>query len=98
MNWEQKLHALNALAECSLRCRKPGDWYVEQRTEIGGDGVLTSAYGNGVSPTGAINDHWKQLVDELPRGKYIVLDTSTSRRHVRWNGFMWIDLPVRKPA
>jgi hypothetical protein len=47
MNWEQKLAALNALAECELRMRCPGDWYVLQSDvqicdgyfETGGRGV-----------------------------------------------------------
>lgn len=91
MTWEQKLEALNVLGECALFMRKPGDWYVNQPLEIKrrGSGVLTSAYGNGVSPEKAVDDHWRLLVTDLPPDWFIVSYTDGTRRQVRWNGFMW---------
>lgn len=99
MNWEQKLHALNALAECRLIMREPGDWYVSQHTEVKkeGDSVLQGKYGNGRSPEEAVINHWNELTGN-PK-EFIVLEACPgSRRHVRWNGFMWVDLPIRNRA
>lgn len=89
MDWQQKLAALNALSECSLKMRKPGDWYVSQRVTVKRGSVLVGEYGNGVTPEEAVNDHWNQLAEDLPRGEYLVADLSGSRKAVRWNGFMW---------
>jgi hypothetical protein len=99
MNWEQKLHALNSLAECKLIMRKPGDWYVSQRTEVKreSDSVLTGKFGNGPTPQAAVDNHWQELTGNLD--EFIVLEAYAGcRRHVQWNGFMWIDLPIRKQA
>ncbi len=92
MNWEQKLAALNAIAETSLRMRAPGDWYVSAHPRgVVGDGFERGTYGNGVTPEAAVNNDWKQLVDELPVDLSIRI---RGDRQVRWNGFMWQD--VRK--
>jgi hypothetical protein len=94
MTWEQKLDALNALAECSLLMRKPGNWYVSQRTELKDECFLVGTYGNGASPEEAVLDHWRVLVDEVPLGQYIVAHSGTERRKaVLWNGYMWRDYP-----
>lgn len=95
MNWEEKLQALQALGETRLAMRKPGNWYVDQRgVEVGGDGMLAVLYGDGATPIDAVNDHWEQYVNNLPVDKYIVIGAYTEkRRHVRWNGFMWEELP-----
>lgn len=93
MDWEQKLQALNAVAECHLIMRKPGDWYVSQSVDVKNGSVLEGRYGNGSTPEEAVNEHWQELT-ELDRGQYIVgrtyLDGEvTKRMAVRWNGFMW---------
>lgn len=96
MTYEQKMAALNALAECAVKMRKPGDWYVEQSTEVTADGrsVLEGRYGDGTSPQDAIENHWKVLVTDLGPTEYIVIhsrDEQRRRRHLTWNGFMWED-------
>ena len=89
MNWEQKLAALQAFADTSICMRKPGDWYVHMRAELKGDGVLSSASGNGRTPEEAVEDHWRKVTAP---GAVIVRDAmNAARREVRWNGFMWAD-------
>jgi hypothetical protein len=90
MDYEQKAAALDALADIKICFRKPGDWYVSQGVSIGGDGMLTTTYGNGDTPEGAILNHWDELVTYLPGDKYLVVDGNRpGERHFRWNGFMW---------
>jgi hypothetical protein len=93
MTWEQKLQALQALSDVSLRMRKPGDWYVDSRMEIKDGPVLVGAYGNGKTPQAAVEDHWQQYaLLPLDKGPIVVDAMRDSRRHVRWNGFMWQDV------
>jgi hypothetical protein len=48
MTWEQKLLAMQALTEVSLKMRKPGDWYVDARGRRVKAGVMSHGiYGNG---------------------------------------------------
>jgi len=93
MDWEQKLEAMQALCECSLKMRCPGNWYVETRKrEVGGDGLLSSTYGNGSTPQKAVEDDWRRLVEELPPASYIVLDPHEEpRKTYRWNGYRWAE-------
>ena len=96
MDWQHKAAALNALAKISIKCRAPGDWYVEQSVEIKDDGLMIGEYGNGETPEAAIEDHWKCLVQELG-SKYLVANSGREdRRTARWNGFMWADVPEPK--
>lgn len=90
MTWEQKLQALSALSECSLHMRKPGNWYVQQATAVDDGKFLRGAYGNGMSPRGAVEDHWRQLTK---KGAHVVVHAMSDklRRDVTWNGFMWED-------
>lgn len=96
MNTEEKFAALGALAPhaASLWMRNPGDWYVHLTgVEIGGDEMLTSPASSGKTPFEAIEECWRQHT-LLPAGRYVVLNAmQTTRRHVRWNGFMWQELP-----
>ena len=96
MTWEEKFAALNALAECSLKMRKPGDWYVSQSVETKdhNSAMLESNYGNGATPEAAVLSHWEQVA-MLPPMHYVVLDAMDRkrRRHVVWNGYMWTDSP-----
>lgn len=94
MHWEQMLQALNALAECSLKARKPGDWYVSQSVDIKDKSILRSVCGNGVDPETAVCDHWNQVTSELKSHEYVIARSYadgdvTKRLAVRWNGFMW---------
>lgn len=89
MNWEQKMQALQALGEVSLRMRKPGDWYVASHTEVKDGPILKSDHGNGATPQDAIEDEWMKKVTNLG-SKVLIIDAGRScRRAVRWNGFMW---------
>ncbi len=74
--------------------RKVDDWYIGQQTEIGGDGMLIGKYGNGTTPEEAIENHWFKLVDDIEPAKYIVTCAMRDKRkHWRWNGYMWRELP-----
>jgi hypothetical protein len=97
-NYQDKAAALDALSSIRVCIRKSCDWYVDQAVEVGGDGFLNGIYGNGGSPAEAIEDHWHKLVTNLPVDRYLVVKAGNieCRRHVRWNGFMWEDLPVRR--
>jgi hypothetical protein len=93
--WEEKLAAFQALGDCSLKMRSPGDWYVSGHLEwmTPGSGMLEGKYGNGKTPEEVVLDHWEQLTD--PKG-YLVIDAmSKDRRHVKWNGYMWEDTPIK---
>jgi hypothetical protein len=95
MTWEEKLQAIRSLdCEAHLRMRKPGDWYVSSRIEVGGDGILSGAYGDGTNPEEAVLETWNKFVTELKSGYFLVLHAYTpKRKEVRWSGFMWEDLP-----
>jgi hypothetical protein len=97
MTWEQKLAALQALGDCSLRMREPGDWYVCDHIEIGGNGFLLSPTCGETTPEKAVETVWAQYVTNLPSDRHLVINAGAiNRRHVRWNGYMWKDLPVGK--
>jgi hypothetical protein len=98
MTWEQKLQALNALAECRLIMREPGRWYVNQHIEIKDGGVLGSVSGNGENPIEAVNSHWDKVTN-LPDRQYIVCNAYGGQRTAfRWAGFMWraVDEPATR--
>lgn len=94
MTWEQKLAAINALADSSLKMRQPGDWYLSvPRCEVGGDGVLKSVYGDGRTPELAVEAAWLNMT-QIPAELCLVLRAGgPDRKHVRWNGFMWKEIP-----
>ena len=100
MTWEQKAAALNAVASISIRIRRPGDWYVHQDAEIGGDGILSGRWGHGTTPEEAIEDHWQLFADPGPaHPKYVVINAyQENRKQLRWNGFMWVDVPLNRTA
>jgi hypothetical protein len=100
MTWEQKLAACQALGECHLMMRKPGDWYVSQRVSVKereGDGVIVGRYGNGATPEEAAEDHFNELTAKTPLAYVVIDEMRPARRHVRWNGFMWEDVGVSAP-
>lgn len=85
MTWEQKLAALQLLADTSVRMRKPGDWYVSANGRgICGDGFERGCYGNGKTPEAAVEDDWLQMTS-IPFDRYI----QTRKGRFRWNGYMW---------
>jgi len=91
MDWQQKLQAIQAFCGhfyVSLRMRKPGDWYVSSGMGIGGDGMVSGAYGNGRTPEEAVLDHWEQY-SSLPIDRYATITIDNGQRRGRWNGFMW---------
>lgn len=99
MTWEQMFAAIQAIGEASLRMRKPGDWFVEQRStekKERGSSVIGSAYGNGATPEDAVRDHWRVLTDLKPNEIIVIDSMRDTRRHVRWNGYMWADEPVNR--
>lgn len=97
MTWEQKFEAMNALDESELRMRKPGDWFCVIRgaemQKPGGCG-LEGRCGNGNSPQAAVENAWFAYTKPIDNA-YIVLDAMSpeKRRHVRWNGYRWADIP-----
>lgn len=100
MDWQQKAEALSGLTDLAICFREKRDrigghepWYVLQKIDIKDGSCLHGAYGNGATPQEAIEDHWKRLVDELPPDKYLIARWADKRRAVRWNGFMWQDVP-----
>lgn len=101
MTWEQKLAALKALGETSLKMRKPGDWYVEQIgvevKEVDGNGVIGGRHGDGRTPEEAVNNHWIELTEREPLA-YVRIKHLGERQHVKWNGFMWADVSVLYPT
>lgn len=99
MDWQQKAAALSALCEIHVCIRKPGDWYVSQNVDIRDEHCLRGEYGNGDTPIAAIEDHWEHLVNNIEKTPlYLVTRNSdgSGRRAVRWNGFMWVDVPEPK--
>lgn len=96
MTYEEKLEALNAVADCSLIMRRPGNWYVCQSTEIKNGSVLEGRYGNGETPFAAIEDHWNKLTS-LAGHEYVVFRHGGVREAVRWNGFMWAHVNEEQP-
>lgn len=97
LTYEQKLAALKAIAPTHLEMRKPGDWYVcasDRAVKKTGSVMLTGAYGNGESPEAAVNDDWEHMLAAGKDGFIVIGAGLPSRKHVRWNGFMWESLPV----
>lgn len=98
MTWEEKIQALQAIAECTLRMRKPGNWYVSFNAGIGGDGFIRGDYGNGKNPEEAVIAHWDIFTTNLPSDRYIIVNGNyKGEKRVRWNGFMWEDIPFVPP-
>lgn len=96
MTYEQMFLAVKAICpDVALHCRAEGNWYVLcPGLEIGGRSVLTGAVGNGSTPENAIQDLWTSLVRALSADRFLVVRaTRDDRRHYRWAGFMWQELP-----
>ena len=92
MKWQEKAAAFNELDNSfRIQLRDNGEWYASlPQVEIGGNGCLISISGSGIDPQEAVDDLWKQLVDELPDDKRLVRNAHTdNRREYRWSVFMW---------
>lgn len=97
MNWEQKLQAMKALCgdfSVCLMMRCPGNWYVSARGRECYDGViLRGNYGNGRTPAEAVENDWRECVEELPSDQCLMINyKQPNQRKVRWNGYMWADV------
>ena len=86
--WEDRLAAMQALTECSLRMRSPGNWYVETSVEIGDGAILSSAYGNGETPEQAVEQTWKN-VTTLRDDQYLAVRRHGERLNAMWDGDAW---------
>jgi len=91
--WEQKMRALKALGRVSIELSDPRGFCCSGNMEVGGDGFLESVAGLGMTPEAAVEEVWRKCVTELPTNMH--LRTADGRR-VRWNGFMWVDVPFRE--
>lgn len=90
MTWEEKLAACQALSECSLKMRSPGNWYVQQcGTDITQGSMLVGKYGNGQTPQQAVEDHWLKLTELAPQEYIVIRAYGEDRLAVKWNGYMW---------
>ena len=94
MTWEQKAVALQAAVFpglISLRFRKEGDWYVNKAgLERKEGGCLSSGYESGKTPQDAVEQAWEwAIAPDYYLVKYVA---GSTRRAVKWNGFMWEDV------
>lgn len=87
--WEDRLAALQALSDASLRMRKPGDWYVSMsQTSISDGFMLSSGAGNGSTPAEAVEDIWQRYTN-LPEGQVIAIGYPPERTNAVWDGTGW---------
>lgn len=95
MEWSDKFMAMKALAgnNTAIHARSESDWYVVvPSVEIGGNGILESPAVSGRTPQEAIELEWESLT-KIKAGRFLVVNAMKStRRHVRWNGYMWEDV------
>lgn len=93
MTWEQKLAAIGAIGEASLRMREPGNWYVDQPgVDVVPEGKCIGISLSGATPAEAVNEHWAALTDS-PDSEHVVINAhrKRGRRTVLWNGYFWAD-------
>jgi len=98
MTWEEKLFAMQSLPGGSfkslLSMSRPGLWKCMLPAEIGGDGFLHCPSCTGLTPEAAVNEAWRTVL-ALPNDKFLVVTGRTcgDRRHYRWSGFVWVEVP-----
>lgn len=93
MTWEEKLAACQVLGECSLKMRKPGDWYVSHRAVEVKDRAVREGgcVSNAKTPEEAVEQHWKWLTEYATGDKYVMTDAyGTGRQGYQWRGYMWV--------
>lgn len=100
MTWEQKIVALSALTSgahgVTLWLKAPGSWIANAtNVRVGNGATIGTRFGSGPTPEDAVENLWNEFTD-LKEQEYIVLNDTDSakRRHLKWNGFMWAELPV----
>ncbi len=96
MTWEEKFRALRALdPTVCLMMRDDGIWFVPAgRRAIGQPGAFTCVQESGLTPEEAVNEIWDRYMSEALGESALLLDPfSDTPRKVRWNGFMWQDVP-----
>lgn len=104
MTWEQKLHALNGLAGlATIVMREPGNWLVSHQLDIKEGSLLRGGAGNGPTLEAAVLDQWERLTTKLKPEEFIVVGgygrpQGLAPRRVRWNGYMWADMPPPETA
>lgn len=95
MTWEQKLQAIQALGDTSLRMRHVGNWHVMvNNVSVKSGSLIRSSGGNGRSPEEAVEAQWKTLTG-IADDEFVVVRPIASdapERRLRWNGFMWADV------
>jgi len=92
MTWEEKFLAIKAICpNVCLMSRKPGDWYVLARGVYRREDCVTTSGGTtGINPMHAVQLYWAWATNEK---YYLRVDYAGSSRDLRWNGFMWEDVP-----
>ncbi len=75
-----------------------GQWFVSARIDIGGDGLLTGGKEHRDSPQEAVAAYMEWLTS-VPYDKYLVVNGGReNRRHYRWNGGAFAEIPILTPA
>lgn len=96
MTWEQKLSAMQAVGEPKVHMMAPGAWLCRLPTDIKDRAILSSELGTGKTPEEAVDAAWA-IIEALPDSKALVVERfGMPRRYVRWNGFMWADVPAEE--
>ena len=100
MTWEQQIMACQAIGDFSLRMRHPGDWYVDHRgiEKKNGPILCGGCVTQAANPEVAVEKHWRWLTSDEDGDRVVINAYGENRREVRWNGFMWHDVPTEKAA
>ena len=87
----EMMAALNAISTplgCDVKMREDRTWYVSVSAEISNAPFLESPTQAAPAPEAAIREAWASY---STANKVVI--TLPVRRCVRWNGFMWADVP-----
>ena len=98
MTWEEMFAALqniNAFGRVSLMMRKPGDWYVSDGMEAGGNGFLEGGVTAGKTPEGAVRERWAWATRHK-KGLWFTVDGG--RTAVIWYDTHWVNVDHRAPT
>ena len=98
----EKFAALNALDDdvCIVYSEYTKQVFVRMpHVEIGDGAILHSPPCHCGTFDEAINEHWREWVEQLKPDEYLVLHATDrkNRKHFRWNGYMWKELPTHFP-
>jgi hypothetical protein len=94
MTWQEKAIALSNLGPLVVRMRGVDDWYALcEHVEVADDVLVCHTFGNGATPTEAIEAYWERLSTLADGGgkkwKWVRVDDTRCVRYYRWGGFMW---------